>query len=508
MIAQRPLGRTGISLSVLGAGTTRFPSADLRDAEGLDRCAALLARAVRYGVNYIDNAFSYAEGHSEEIVARLLRLVPRESVHIAVKSNSGSDPTADDVLRRVEGGLRRTGAAYFDFLYLWSVLDADQLSFLLRPGGPYEGALEAKKRGWVRHLLVSSHAPARDAEQIVDCGAFEGILLSYNLMSRTETGPVIDRAAARGMGVLIMNPLGGGILPQNETLFSGARLPGDASTAEAALRFAASRAGVTCVLAGLSGARDLDQAIHAFDGWEPDDAERNAREKAASSAASLPGLCTGCGYCRSACPLGLPIPEWMQSYHQKLLRLPRELYGLTEPEEIERAAVLGRLIQGFSILPASGESPCVGCGKCASVCTQHLPIPQRITELYSMIRASHASEADRRERLSSLLRGRGFRRVAFWPASGTTSFVLREYRRLFGEPDFEPLFFDSSPAAGTLDGQPVYGPQDLARLRPDCVLVASFRFRKVICEAVEPLVRPLGIPLLCLHQDGDAPWVF
>ena len=125
-----------------------------------------------------------------------------------------------------------------------------------------------------------------------------------------------------------------------------------------------------------------------------------------------------------------------------------------------------------------------------------------------MIRASHASEADRRERLSSLLRGRGFRRVAFWPASGTTSFVLREYRRLFGEPDFEPLFFDSSPAAGTLDGQPVYGPQDLARLRPDCVLVASFRFRKVICEAVEPLVRPLGIPLLCLHQDGDAPWVF
>ena len=197
MIAQRPLGRTGISLSVLGAGTTRFPSADLRDAEGLDRCAALLARAVRYGVNYIDNAFSYAEGHSEEIVARLLRLVPRESVHIAVKSNSGSDPTADDVLRRVEGGLRRTGAAYFDFLYLWSVLDAEQLAFLLRPGGPYEGALEAKKRGWVRHLLVSSHAPARDAEQIVDCGAFEGILLSYNLMSRTETGPVIDRAAAR-----------------------------------------------------------------------------------------------------------------------------------------------------------------------------------------------------------------------------------------------------------------------------------------------------------------------
>ena len=101
MIPRRPLGRTGIALSALGVGTTRFRAEDLRDEEGLDRCAALLARAVRSGVNYVDNAFSYAEGKSEELVRRLLRLVPRESVRLAVKSNSGSDPAADDVLRRV-----------------------------------------------------------------------------------------------------------------------------------------------------------------------------------------------------------------------------------------------------------------------------------------------------------------------------------------------------------------------------------------------------------------------
>ena len=200
MIPRRPLGRTGIALSALGVGTTRFRAEDLRDEEGLDRCAALLARAVRSGVNYVDNAFSYAEGKSEELVRRLLRFVPRESVRLAVKSNSGSDPAADDVLRRVAGGLERTGAERFDFLYLWSVLSAEELRYILRPGGPYEGALEAKKRGWAGNVLVSSHAPAKDAAEIVDCGAFDGILVSYNFLSRRETGPVIDRAAARGMG--------------------------------------------------------------------------------------------------------------------------------------------------------------------------------------------------------------------------------------------------------------------------------------------------------------------
>ena len=506
MIPRRPLGRTGIALSALGVGTTRFRAEDLRDEEGLDRCAALLARAVRSGVNYVDNAFSYAEGKSEELVRRLLRFVPRESVRLAVKSNSGSDPTADDVLRRVAGGLERTGAERFDFLYLWSVLSAEELRYILRPGGPYEGALEAKKRGWAGNVLVSSHAPAKDAAEIVDCGAFDGILVSYNFLSRRETGPVIDRAAARGMGVLIMNPLGGGLIPQNEALFSGARLPGDASTAQAALRFASSREGVTCVLAGIADSRDLDQALAAFDGWEPDDGERSARESAAASAAAAPGLCTGCGYCRAACPLGLPIPEWMQSYNRSLLALPKELYGLTDREQIARAAVLGKLMQDFSLLPESGESPCVACGRCARVCTQRLPIPERIASLFQMIRAGRASETDRRERLDTLLRKPGWRRAAFWPASAAAARVLAEYRRFFGEPEFETVFFDSHPSPGGFEGQPVHAPGELAAVKPDAVIVVSFRYGEEIAAAASR--EAAGIPVLRLYEDGDAPWIY
>ena len=64
MIDRRPLGQTGLLLSAVGVGTTRFPHSELQDSAGLDRCAALLAEAVRSGVNVVDQAFSYAEGHS------------------------------------------------------------------------------------------------------------------------------------------------------------------------------------------------------------------------------------------------------------------------------------------------------------------------------------------------------------------------------------------------------------------------------------------------------------
>ena len=87
----------------------------------------------------------------------------------------------------------------------------------------------------------------------------------------------------------------------------------------------------------------------------------------------------------------------MQSYNQKLLAQPPELYGVTGPAEIARLSVLGRLVHGFSLLPETGTSPCLRCGKCAASCTQHLPVPQRIAELFRMAegRRGHLAGAPR-----------------------------------------------------------------------------------------------------------------
>ena len=185
MIDRRPLGQTGLLLSAVGVGTTRFPHSELQDSAGLDRCAALLAEAVRSGVNVVDQAFSYAEGHSGEICARLLRLVPREDVCLAVKCNPDSDPTAADALRRVESALAETGARYFDLLYLWSVKSLAQFERAVRPGGTFEGMREAKRRGLARCLLVSLHAPPQDAR----------VILEKRPVSRARSSPATCSAA-------------------------------------------------------------------------------------------------------------------------------------------------------------------------------------------------------------------------------------------------------------------------------------------------------------------------
>jgi aryl-alcohol dehydrogenase-like predicted oxidoreductase len=79
----RPLGRSGIDVSVLGYGAwgigqTMWIGAD--DEESLQA----LRRAIELGVNFVDTALGYGNGHSEELVGRVVR-ESSETVHVATK---------------------------------------------------------------------------------------------------------------------------------------------------------------------------------------------------------------------------------------------------------------------------------------------------------------------------------------------------------------------------------------------------------------------------------------
>ena len=75
----------------------------------------------------------------------------------------------------------------------------------------YKHFEQAKSEGLIRHITVSSHMQGNDLEKLVDTEAFSGILIGYNALNYRFRQAGIAAAYNKGMGITVMNPLGGGI---------------------------------------------------------------------------------------------------------------------------------------------------------------------------------------------------------------------------------------------------------------------------------------------------------
>lgn len=90
-----------------------------------------------------------------------------------------------------------------------------------------------------------------DIEKAVSDGKFKGMLIGYNALNYRYRQSGIEAAYARGMGVVVMNPLGGGLIPRNPEMFSYLTEGTDLTVVQAALRFVASHREITVTLAWL-----------------------------------------------------------------------------------------------------------------------------------------------------------------------------------------------------------------------------------------------------------------
>ena len=169
-----------------------------------------------------------------------------------------------------------------------------------------------------------------------------------------------------------MNPLGGGLIPQNPQRFSFIRTRDDENVVEAGLRFLINDPRITTALVGLSDENQLHEAIKAVDEFEP-----IAPEKIDNIKSNLENifneLCTGCRYCDN-CPQGIPIPKLLDAYnHYLLTNEEKQLYN--------------RLKWHWSISPQDVfDMECIECGECEENCTQKLNIIERITHTKSILK--------------------------------------------------------------------------------------------------------------------------
>jgi predicted aldo/keto reductase-like oxidoreductase len=363
----RKYGDTGTPLSAIGFGGMRFI-----DQNNVDACATLIQTAYDKGINYFDTAPGY--GKSEELFGvafkEMLKHRSTKPFYVSTKTFCG-DPA--EIRKELETSLQRMGLDYIDFYHVWCIMNKEAYQ-----ERKLKGALEAfeklQQEGLIRHICVSSHMTGTDIEWMLKDYPFAGILLGYSVMNYAYREQGIKAAADLQRGVVIMNPLGGGIIPQHPERFDFVRTRPDETAVQGALRFLLNDERITTALIGFSTVEQIDEAISAVDGFHPL-SPATVQEIRGHLRDAFDQLCTGCGYCDN-CPEGVPIPKMMDSYNQFMLS--GNLASI--PDRLSWHWGIGRRSEVHDL--------CSKCGLCEEACTQKLPIRERLDEIKKAVQAN------------------------------------------------------------------------------------------------------------------------
>ena len=363
--------QSGRELSVLGFGCMRFTRKG--NTIDLEKAEREIMAAYRAGVNYYDTAYIYPG--SEVLLGTVLqRNGIREKVNVATKlpqymvgSLAGAEKTFREELERL-----RTD--YVDYYLMHMMTDAAQWERLKNMGIPGWIA-EKKASGSIRNIGFSYHGNTENFLKILDSYPWDFCQIQYNYLDDVPQAGVkgLKAAAAKGIPVIIMEPLRGGKLVNG--------LPAEARKAMAengrgwtpaawGLRWLYNQPEVTVVLSGMNSlemvAENVATANDALPGaFTEQDFALLDKVKALIRAGEKVG-CTGCRYCMP-CPKGVDIPGIFRCYNA--------MY--TEGKSDGRYQFAQTV--GMTREPAFATR-CVGCGKCESHCPQGIPIREKLKE--------------------------------------------------------------------------------------------------------------------------------
>jgi len=325
----RQLGQTGLRVSAVSLGGIPLQRIPAGEAEELVRTA------IRHGINFIDTARAYTDSESK-IGAGLQGLT--ELPIIASKSMAR---TKEAMAADVAKSLAAMGLSRIDLYQLHNVKDLETLERTLAPDGAYAALLEAREKGQINHIGISSHVVSV-LLAAVETGKFATVMVPYNAIENQAAQELVPRAAAMGLGVIAMKPLAGGALQY----------------AGPALKYILGNPHVSTALVGMDRLSQVASNIQGAEGCLQSD-ERNQLEELVSKWAGR--FCRRCEYCQP-CPQGIDIPMIfiLDGYHTR--------YGLQEWAR-----------NRYQVIPVKiGE--CVECGQCEERCPYGLPIREMLQE--------------------------------------------------------------------------------------------------------------------------------
>jgi predicted aldo/keto reductase-like oxidoreductase len=453
-------------------GVSRFSPEEYHTAAGMEHCAQVIVKAWEHGINYFDVAPTYCGWRAEEMLGMALNQM-EGTVYTTSKSSSTQDSTADALRRRLESSLHKLGLEKITFYNMWGILNYNQYLDVIRPGGPYEGALKAKEEGLIEHIGFSAHCTGEEIERILDDNLFEGMTIGYNAINFKYREKGLLAAQKKGLGVAIMNPLYGGVIPQNPNKFDFIRNEENQTLAQASLLFGASQDAISVVLSGMTTEAEIIENTSCF-AESYKFSEKKISMIKEKIEREFDSLCTGCNYCQG-CPQQIKTNQLMLAYNQ---------YILTD----NSIAELQKYMKDVWRYTEEIKFKCLQCGYCEKKCTQHLPIIQRIQQINDF---ADQYLFEQKPNLEKLFKAEKGIKIGVYASGPYAKRLLNMYQSMVGRIDFELFFFDSNPIKwgkeAVVESYIVYPPTDIEKLGIEKVIIASEEFCQEIHDSIKYL---------------------
>jgi len=343
-VIYRKLGKTEMRVSVLGLGTNRLRSCTQTEA------TAIINRLLDKGVNYLSSGYGETQALIGEAVSHR-----RDEYYLTSKAGR---PTAQGVRKGIEESLRLLKTDYLDVYEMDFVNNDRQIAEHMGPGGAYEALLEAKQKGLIRHIGLTSHRPDIIA-RLISQGLFETALMMISFVHQYALTEVLPIAKELGVGTVGIRPIDHGALhPPDRALIY------------------ALHSGVDVVISGITSVEQVDYNVAAAERAFAMSSEEVAALMAEGAALPTTG-CRNCNQC--SCPHELRIGFVLPLYYY------RQKYGLLATGEGSLAPARGPTGEQMwqrNIERARLAAPnCATCGQCEPMCPFDVPIVRYVQEI-------------------------------------------------------------------------------------------------------------------------------
>ena len=373
----RKFGRLDWDVSVLGFGAMRLPVIG-NDPARIDEPEAMnmMHHAIDNGVNYIDTAFTYHGEQSERFVGKVLQNGYREKVKLATKMPSWLVESPDDFDRFLDLQLEKLQTDRIDF-YLLHALNSTYWP-RLRNWEVLNWAEGAIADGRIQHLGFSFHDEFDVFKDIVDAyDRWTFCQIQYNFMDIEYQAGIkgLQYASAKGLAVIIMEPLRGGQLtntvpPSVTELWQSAAVR--RTPVDWALQWIWNHPEVSVLLSGMSTMQHVTENLACADRSGTAllaEEELNLVDKIREEYRRLvPVPCTHCKYCLP-CPNSVEIASIFEYYNDAMiynnLRGPRFQYNDLANEQL--------------------ADNCVECFECEEKCPQGISIVEFLKQAHALL---------------------------------------------------------------------------------------------------------------------------